>query len=85
MEHVIEYFPNLLKKWEETKAHCNMVIAMSCGNQKKDEKVDVQVVTQGGVKMGMELEHDESSGQKSKGKIRKAVSSPPKFDVTQHK
>jgi hypothetical protein len=27
MEHATEYFPNLLKKWEEKKAHCNMVTA----------------------------------------------------------
>jgi hypothetical protein len=34
----------------------------------------VWVVTQGGVKMGMDLEHGESSGQKSEGKIRKCAS-----------
>jgi len=82
MEHVIEYFPNFLKKWEEKKAHCNIVATKSCGNQNKDVEADVQVVTQGRFKMGMELEHKERSGQKSKGDIIKAVPFPSKFDVT---
>jgi len=76
-KHAIEDFLDLLKKWEEKKVHCNMVTAKSCGNQNKYEEVDVQVVTRGGFKMGMELEHEERSGQKSKGNIIKAVSVIP--------
>jgi hypothetical protein len=35
----------LLKKWEEKKEHYNMVTAKPHMNQKKDEEVDVQVIT----------------------------------------
>jgi hypothetical protein len=55
----------LLKKWEEKKAHCNMVTIETCGNQKKDEEVDVWVITRGGAKTGMDLEHGEISGQRT--------------------
>jgi hypothetical protein len=40
-KHVTEDCPDLLKKWEEKKAHCNMVTTEPHGNQKKDEEVDV--------------------------------------------
>jgi hypothetical protein len=40
-EHVIEDCPDLLKKWEENKMHCNMVHVEPRGNKKKDEEVDV--------------------------------------------
>jgi len=32
------------------------------GNKKKDEEVDVHVITQGGVKIGRDFENDESLG-----------------------
>jgi hypothetical protein len=54
-------------------------------NQKKDDEVDVRVITRGGEKMGMDFEHGESSGQRPEGKIRKVVQPPPKFDVAQQK
>jgi hypothetical protein len=44
-KYVIEEFPDLLKKWEEKKEHYNMVTADMCGNQKKDEEVDVLLIT----------------------------------------
>ena len=44
-KYVTEEFPDLLKKWEEKKEHYNMVTADMCGNQKKDEEVDVQLIT----------------------------------------
>jgi hypothetical protein len=31
-----------LKKWEENRAHCNMVHGEPCENKKKDEEVDVR-------------------------------------------
>jgi hypothetical protein len=35
------------------------------------------------VKIGMDFEHGEISGQRLEGKIRRAVQPPPKFDVAQ--
>jgi hypothetical protein len=43
--HVTEECPNLLKKWEEKKTHCNMVHADPHKNKKKNEEVDVWVIT----------------------------------------
>jgi hypothetical protein len=47
-EHVTEDCPDLLKKWEDKKTNCNMVHAEPCKNKKKNEEVDVWVVTRGG-------------------------------------
>jgi hypothetical protein len=41
LEHVTKDYPDLLKKWEEKKMHCNMVHVEPCKNKKKDEEVDV--------------------------------------------
>jgi hypothetical protein len=62
-----------------------MVTAEPCENQKPKEEVDVWVVTQGGIQMGMDLEHGEILGQNIEGKIRKVAQAPPKFDVVQQK
>jgi hypothetical protein len=43
------------------------------GNRKKDEEVDVRVINQGGVNIGMEFEIGESLGQRSEGEIRRVV------------
>jgi hypothetical protein len=45
IEHATKDCPNLLKKWEEKKAHCNMVTMDPHGNQKKDQETDVWVIT----------------------------------------
>jgi hypothetical protein len=47
----------------------------------KDEELDVMMITLGGEKKGMDLEHGESLSQRMKGKIIKKAQSPPKFDV----
>jgi len=52
-------------------------------NNKKDEEVDIRVVTQGGAKIGKKIEHGESSGQKLEGNIRKESQPPPKFNASQ--
>jgi hypothetical protein len=62
-----------------------MVTAELWENQKKEEEVDVWLITQGGTKTIMELERGESSGQRKEGNIRKVVQDPPKFDVAQQK
>jgi hypothetical protein len=62
-EHVIENFPDLLKKWEDKKGNCNMVHVKPCKNKKKNGEVDVWVVTRGGTKTWEEFEHGEGSGQ----------------------
>jgi hypothetical protein len=62
-----------------------MVTTDSCGNKKKDDEVDVRVITRGRAKMRMEFEHGEISGQMPEGKMRKATYPPPKFDVSQQK
>jgi hypothetical protein len=54
-------------------------------NKKKDEEVDVWVVTRGGEKIGRDFEQVRAQGQKLEGKIRKATQPPPKFDVSQQK
>jgi hypothetical protein len=85
-KHVTEDFPDLLGKWEEKKAHCNMVIVEPHKDQNPKEEVDVQVVTRGGIQMGMDLECGEILGQNIEGKIKKKVMlAPPKFDVVQQK
>jgi hypothetical protein len=58
-KHVIEDFVDLLKKWEEKKAHCN---TEPHKNQNKDEEVDMQVITQGRGKTIMYFQHGKSSG-----------------------
>jgi hypothetical protein len=82
-EHAIEDCPNLLKKCEEKKRHCNMVHVEPCKNKKKDKEVEVWVITRNREKTGRDFEQDESLGQKSEGKIIKAAYPPPKFDVSQ--
>jgi hypothetical protein len=84
-KHVIEDYPELLKKWEDKKSSCNMVHVEPCKNKKKNEEVDVWVVTQGGVNTGAEFEHGEGLGQNSKGNIRKEAYPPLNFDVAQQK
>jgi hypothetical protein len=59
-----------------------MVHAEPHRNKKMNEEFDVQVVTLGGVKTGMDFQHGENSGQKLERKIREAVQPPPKFDVS---
>jgi hypothetical protein len=54
-------------------------------NKKKNEEVDVWVVTRGGEKIGAYFEHGEGSGQNMDGKIRKETHPPPRFDVSQQK
>jgi len=84
-EHVIEECPNLLKKWEETKTHCNMVHVEFCKNKKKDEEVDFQVITYVRANTRRYFEQTESSGQKSEGKIIKETQPPHKFNATKQK
>jgi hypothetical protein len=43
-ENSTKYFLNLLKKWEDKKAHNNMVTKEPLGNKMKDEEADVWVV-----------------------------------------
>lgn len=62
-----------------------MVTIDSCGNKKKDDEVDVRVITRGREKMRMEFEPGEISGQMPEGKMRKETYPPPKFDVSQQK
>jgi hypothetical protein len=62
-----------------------MVTANPRRNKKKDDEVDVQVITRGGEKMGMDLEHDEISSQRPEEKIIKVAQPPPNFDVVQQK
>jgi hypothetical protein len=59
LEHVIEDYPDLVKKWEENKTHCNMVHAEPRKNNKNDEEVYVRVVTRGGAKIGRDCEKAE--------------------------
>jgi hypothetical protein len=59
-----------------------MVTTDSCGNKKKDDEVDVRVITQGRAKMRMEFKNGEILGQMPEGKMRKATYPPPKFDVS---
>jgi hypothetical protein len=73
----------LLKKWEEKKTHCNMVITELHRNQNKDEEDDVWVITRDRAKMGMDLENGEISSQGTEGKIRKAAQAHPKFGIAQ--
>jgi hypothetical protein len=54
-------------------------------NKKKDDEVDVWVITQVEKRHEMDFKHGEISGQRSEGKIRKVVQPPPKFDVAQQK
>jgi hypothetical protein len=61
-----------------------MVHAEPHKNKKKDEEVDVRVITQGGEKTGMDFEHGEISGQRPEGKSE-GSQPPPKFDVAQQK
>jgi hypothetical protein len=75
----------LLEKWEEKKGHCNMVTVEPHEGQKPKEEVDVWVVTQGGIHMGVDLEQGESLGQNIEGKIKKVAQAPPKFDVMHKK
>jgi hypothetical protein len=44
-DHATKEYLNLLKKWEEKKAHCNMVTAEPHENQKKNEEFDVWLKT----------------------------------------
>jgi hypothetical protein len=52
LEHVTKDYPDLLKKWEEKKTHCNMVTTEPHTNKKKDDEVDVWVIICGGEKIG---------------------------------
>jgi hypothetical protein len=45
LKHVTKEYPYLVNKWEEKKTHCNMVHADPHKNKKKDEEVNVRVVT----------------------------------------
>jgi hypothetical protein len=72
-EHVTEDCRDLLKKWEERKAHYNMVTTKPRRNQMKDEEVNVWVITQGEVKTIMDFEHGEILGQITEGNIKKVV------------
>jgi hypothetical protein len=54
-------------------------------NQKKDEEVDVWVITQVEKIWEWTLSMEKARVQRMEGKIRKAVQPPPKFDVAQQK
>jgi hypothetical protein len=54
-------------------------------NKKKDEEVDVWVITRGGAKIGRDFKQAERSSQNLEGNIRKVAQPPPKFDVSQQK
>jgi hypothetical protein len=69
----------LLKKWEDMKGNYNMVHAEMHKNKKKNEEVNLRVVTHGWEKIGEEFEHEESLGQQVEGKVRKASHPPPKL------
>jgi hypothetical protein len=71
-----------LKKWEEKKAHFNMVHVDPHRNKNIDEEGDVWVITRGRVKTGRDFEHVECLGQKLEGNIRKVVQPHPKFNAT---
>jgi hypothetical protein len=71
--HVTKDCHDLPKKWEDKEAHCNMVTIELCENHKKDDEVDVWVITQGRENTGMNFEYGESLGQRLEGKIRKEV------------
>jgi hypothetical protein len=71
LEHVTEDCHDLLKKWEEKKTNCNIAHVKSCKKKKKNEEVDMWVVTHRGVKTEEDFEHGEGSGQNSDEKIRK--------------
>jgi hypothetical protein len=72
-EHVTKYCPDLLEKWEEKKAHLQYGDCGVVENRRQEEEVDVWVVTQGGIQMGMDLENGEILGQNIEGKIRKVT------------
>jgi hypothetical protein len=84
-EHATKYFLELIKKWEKNNTNCNMVHVEPCKNKKKNEEVDVRVVTQGGVKTEEDFDHGEGLHKKPNGKTMKAPHPPPKSDVAQHK
>jgi hypothetical protein len=44
--------------------------------KKKDDEVDVWVITRGREKMGMDFEHGESSGQRIRGEDKKGGTTP---------
>jgi hypothetical protein len=61
--HVTKECPNLLQKWEEKKTHCNMVTTEPHRKNKKNDEVDVRVITYEGEKMGIDLKKGEISSQ----------------------
>jgi hypothetical protein len=44
-DHVTNDYHDLLNMWEEKKTHYNMVHTKLHGNKKKDDEVDVRVIT----------------------------------------
>jgi hypothetical protein len=78
-EHVTKDFSDLLKKWEENKTNCNMVHVEPCKNKKKNEEVDIWVVTLWRGKDRGRLDHGEGSGKKMEREDQEGTSTPSKF------